>query len=620
MGRTVAKLCASFAIALLALVMLPLQALAATYADPYEVFIDGVALSDSVPEGVSYDAATGTLTLTDFTGKSIYVQDYGNQPCQLTIELNGTNTINYDGGKTNPWGANDVAGILNAFSGANLYITSASGGSLTINRSYGNDNTTLVGIWSGGNIRILGSAQVTINITSSSPDAVRPTGINSTDGMLRVMDASSLAINMDVESAIRCIGISLGYGTPYNYVSVNTTGSFSIDCSNVSDCTTYGISINHASPSDALFLQYIPSATIKAHFVAHDAAYGYDASSPSARNNPDIDGYYRTDVCGEHTYIRKQAWSRLAGANRYATMAMISQVGFPTSSNNWAILATGENFPDALVASALAGNKACPVLLTSKDTLSFETAGEIERLGITDVYIMGGTGAVTSDVESQLAMVGVTSIHRVDGANRQETSLKAFEEIGGGFDTVVIATGQNFADALSIGPYCYAYTAPIMLTGSDKRLSAAQVSAIKANSNIKNIVVVGGNAAVDYNGVQEQLGTVYEYTQLAGENRYETSYRIAQWEHDDLSMHGKNLTVATGANFPDALAGAALAGRTGSVMLLVGPGANDLYAVDNYLVDQATASGLVDYGFILGGTSAVSQSTEEYLRAFTAAG
>ena len=60
--------------------------------------------------------------------------------------------------------------------------------------------------------------------------------------------------------------------------------------------------------------------------------------------------------------------TRLGGTDRYETMERVSEAGFATSE--WAVIATGENFPDALCAASLAGARQRPVILTASGSLS----------------------------------------------------------------------------------------------------------------------------------------------------------------------------------------------------------------------------------------------------------
>lgn len=286
--------------------------------------------------------------------------------------------------------------------------------------------------------------------------------------------------------------------------------------------------------------------------------------------------------------------TRLAGEGRYQTMAKIVAVGFDKS--DYAVVATGENFPDALAANALAGAYECPVVLTAKGSLSPEARSTLENLGVKHVFVMGGEAAVSAAAEGQIAGMGVT-VERVAGGDRQATSLAALakvEEKTGSVSTVIVATGFNFADTLSIGPWSYAYAAPIILTQSDGTLTPDEVAAIGALGDVE-VVVVGGTAAVSHK-VEDQVDVS---NRLRGENRYATSAAIAAWE---LSR-GLGLSapaVATGENFPDALAGAALCGARGSVMVLASP--SDTSAV----AALAGAKG----AYVFGGMGAVPASVE----------
>lgn len=94
--------------------------------------------------------------------------------------------------------------------------------------------------------------------------------------------------------------------------------------------------------------------------------------------------------------------SRVAASNRYKTAVEASKHGFPGTSA-FVYLAVGTNFPDALAGSAAAGARGAPVLLTPASSLPSEVAAEILRLGATRVIILGGTGAITSAVEDQVA-------------------------------------------------------------------------------------------------------------------------------------------------------------------------------------------------------------------------
>jgi putative cell wall-binding protein len=256
------------------------------------------------------------------------------------------------------------------------------------------------------------------------------------------------------------------------------------------------------------------------------------------------------------------------------------------------VIASGENFPDALAANGLAGalngGEGAPVILTKKGSLTSHAKELLKNLQVQTVYIMGGTAAVSQEVEDAIRDMNIATV-RVAGADRQATSVSAFKLIDGnwykkhGTHSVIIATGANYADALSISPFAYATGTPIILTKADGTLTDEAVKAIKANDEIWQVIVVGGTAAVSdnvfaalgtYNGsYKDYYKNQYVRVRIAGADRYDTSASIADWECNfaldtdsifdvvawaDFAFD--EVFVATGENFPDALAGGQLAG------------------------------------------------------------
>ena len=122
---------------------------------------------------------------------------------------------------------------------------------------------------------------------------------------------------------------------------------------------------------------------------------------------------------------------------------------------------------------------------------------------------------------------------------------------------------------------------------------------------------MGGTGAVS-DDVVDSLGLIagVDSTRLAGSNRYATSKTIAEWELYQQGMTMQNVAVATGQNFPDALAGAALCGTNSSPLLLV----KDKNSVS---LDLVTKSAGIKEGYVLGGTGAVSAELMEHLRNLT---
>ncbi len=288
--------------------------------------------------------------------------------------------------------------------------------------------------------------------------------------------------------------------------------------------------------------------------------------------------------------------TRLAGSDRYKTMASIVSEGW--TSSRVAVLVSGQNWPDALAASALAGLYDAPILLTNTNSLSSEARSTLSSLGVTQVYIVGGTAAVSAAVASQVSAMGI-SCTRIYGDSRVETAHEVYsfgaDQWG---DTAFVATSQNYADALSASSVAYSQQAPVFLVGDE-----APDWLYDALSGFSNIVVLGGTAAVSEE-VVSSLPQTSTITRLGGSDRYETSRRIAEYAIS-LGLSTTAAGVASGLNFPDALAGAALCGLNDAVVLLVKDSSTRALTVLSAHPSEQL--------YIFGGTSAVSASIEEYL-------
>lgn len=317
--------------------------------------------------------------------------------------------------------------------------------------------------------------------------------------------------------------------------------------------------------------------------------------------------------------ITNNGCERFYGENRWDTMQAISRQGW--SKSYGVVIASGDNWPDALAASYVAGQQHWPILLTKSNTLSEEVASEIKRLGASYALVAGGPSALSSNIENQLKAAGIKTVKRVYGNTRQETALKLADykltaEPAGVFDwsdTCIIATSNNYADALAVAPYAYSAHAPIFLTNSDGTLSDEVLAKIKNPSSrsngYKKALIVGGTNAVS-SLVESQLKQcgVLTVERKGGDTRYETSALVATWAQSK-GMEVSFVGVATGSNFADALAGAALCGKYNSVLILADDA--NTSAISNVVAKQKSG---IDASLVFGGLRAVSSGVEATLK------
>ena len=127
-----------------------------------------------------------------------------------------------------------------------------------------------------------------------------------------------------------------------------------------------------------------------------------------------------------------------------------------------------KGWSDALAASGLAGALDCPILYTDAKSLTGVTAKELSRLGVENVLVLGGTAAVSDGAFAQLGKS--YSVQRLGGTSLYDTQMAIYEYgMANNLwakDTLFVATGRSFADALSVAPVAYKQKAPIFLIDS----------------------------------------------------------------------------------------------------------------------------------------------------------
>lgn len=317
------------------------------------------------------------------------------------------------------------------------------------------------------------------------------------------------------------------------------------------------------------------------------------------------DAYDAAKVKGSATGIDRII--RRAGATRLETSVALSQTAYPLGCDT-VVIATGGNFPDALSGSALAGVLDAPILLADQGGLTEAVKAEIERLGAKRAVLLGGEGALSSAVVDQLANCGIDrdNVQRLAGETRFETSMDIYEMGEGSWGkTAIVASGENYPDALSIAGYANDSASPIFLADASGSLSGETLSAIVAG-DFDRVIIVGGNAVVSEQTESslrdaEVGGTV---KRLSGDTRYGTNEKVNEWltsTESDSGFTAANAAFATGENFADALSGSAVNGCMKSILVLVE--ASDEQATLKRFAPYASC---VETAYLFGGEASVS--------------
>ena len=265
------------------------------------------------------------------------------------------------------------------------------------------------------------------------------------------------------------------------------------------------------------------------------------------------------------------AFTTIAGADRFDTTVKTSQAGFDSAAT--VVIATGENWPDALGGAALAGAKGGPILLTRAASLPPVVLAEIRRLGASEAIILGGESAVSPAVEKALAdELGENAVTRIGGATRYETAERvaraAREALGERYNgTCFVATGESFPDSLAASALAAAQGWPLLLTEPGE-LTASALATME-EIGVSSAVVLGGTGVVGENVERTLRARLGEgaVDRISGADRYDTAAAVADYAVAQ-GLCWDSAAIATGLDFPDALAGGVLQGRAGSVLLL----------------------------------------------------
>jgi putative cell wall-binding protein/uncharacterized protein YkwD len=297
---------------------------------------------------------------------------------------------------------------------------------------------------------------------------------------------------------------------------------------------------------------------------------------------------------------------RVAGADRYATAAQLSAASYDPGVSV-VFVATGANFPDALAAGPAAAHAGGPVLLVRKDEVPDVTAAELQRLRPGHVVVLGSSAVVASSTVAAIASLAGAETHRIYGADRYATAAQVSQAyFPAGTPVVYVATGANFPDALAGGAGAGLDGGPILLvrSGDVPDATAAELKRLRPG----HVVVLGSSAIISSATVQEIASLTHaEVHRVYGADRYATAVNLSE---ENYAANGPSkVYVATGANFPDGLAGSPVAGSLPGPLLLV-PGTSLPSDVAAELKRLAP-----DTVVVVGGTAAISNTVVQAINA-----
>ena len=268
----------------------------------------------------------------------------------------------------------------------------------------------------------------------------------------------------------------------------------------------------------------------------------------------------------------------IGGGDRIETAIKISRRFYDKAKT--VIVVRHDLFPDSMTASVLAKLKDAPILLNPTDKLDARVGAEIKRLGAEEVIIVGGPDSVSERVREELKVYDKDkNVERVAGVDRYGTSemvARGVTGITGKKYTGVVASGQVFPDALSVGTFASREAYPILLVKKDT--VPYQIERAIKDLDISKTYIAGGTSTIS-KSTEAKLPRVLE--RMAGKDRYETSVAIAKSKFED----SKEAFIASGEEFADALVISPISGKYNKPTLLASRNKNTNAVVKKYIKD-----------------------------------
>ncbi|WP_147565793.1 cell wall-binding repeat-containing protein [Clostridium tyrobutyricum] len=309
--------------------------------------------------------------------------------------------------------------------------------------------------------------------------------------------------------------------------------------------------------------------------------------------------------------------SRVDGATRIATADNLAEKQFASSKTDNVVLVNGYGYADAVSATPLAKLLKAPILLTSGgSSLESEVSKTISDVGAKNVYIVGGTGVVSSSIETSLdSNYTVERIQGTEDTTRMGTNAAVAEKVisMGGQKTAMLVNGKDgYADALSVAAIAAQKGYPVLLASST---DVSDVVKDVISENSLTVKAVGGDAVLPQSVVSSVNGT-----KVTGNtaNRYATNLAVLDYFNNNGGIDFSTIYLAMGGvtntQFADALVASAAAANNGSPLVLTSQGP-DSYSVNarNYIIKRNSGANII----IVGGTGVVTPSVESLYDPFS---
>lgn len=429
------------------------------------------------------------------------------------------------------------------------------------------------------------------------------------------------------EATVKMAEDGADYRMPYQAISVEFSAIEHAGVSTLADSLGVKITFNtsvEGLTADSIIVTNGSGAVIPGTLTGSGTEWYLSFDSVTTEGEISVEivdwGIYGVATTPQTIPVYKLSTDRVAveisGASRVETAAQNALKAYPSGCDT-VIISTAQNFPDALSASTLAGAIDAPILLTMEGALSEATVHTIGKLGVSKTIIIGSETVISSDIAKSLESLTGSKPLRLSGKDRIATQEAVFkyglEKNYWTSGDVIVATGMNFPDALSISSYAAATKTPLFLIGGAGQLTDSQKDLIsKYATTGSRAIVTGSETVVSAAAAKSLSDTGFTVSRLAGgvnnsysNSRYGTSAAIAEFSISE-GLSANKVAFATGQKFPDALVAGPTQAKVGSFVVLTDLN-NGVVALDSAQALHQKAPGCCYELRFLGTTQALSQ-------------
>ena len=265
----------------------------------------------------------------------------------------------------------------------------------------------------------------------------------------------------------------------------------------------------------------------------------------------------------------EQTAVRLDGADRYGVAVSISGELSRPGRIEVVYLVSGSAYADAVAAGPAAAQSHAPILYTGKDSLPEAVAAELARLHPSRVEVVGDSSVIGDGVFGTVTeMLGQASIvERVSGRTSWDlAAVLSAADFAPGVDTVVVASAENFFDALVAGPAAVALGAPLLLVTAGSLPGATENELRRLSPH--HVVVVGDSRSISANVIAAIQAICPAVEQVSGGDRYATAAAVAA----RFFAAGAAVVATSGVDEVGGLAAVPLAASHGASIVLTQSG------------------------------------------------